>query len=574
MNYRNRIAGPVKCITAWLAGVAILATLAPVCRAQDASTPGQTPIKSINLLDADLQYAVNTLRQLTGVQIVIEANDKPYGHVTMSVEDRTLDQVLRNMCIAAGASVRFQDGIYFIGPKGAAPSIESPITRPDAEPVERVKPRSRMEKIRLQNMRPTEVLYYLGIDQGYLNQIEHSMQTSEFGRANNPWRNVDTRYPTIQNLNAAPQAPPVVPTATNGFSQENRATGPGGENAQGFGGGRGGGGFGGGGIGGGGFGGGGLGGGGIGGGGIGGGGRGGGLGGGIGGGQGGAGAALLPDGVEAVIGYDLDNSIIVVGTDESIRDMKQRINLLDIAPKQIMVKAEFVTVSQNDLRTFGIDWTVQRGNLNAGTSGFAGGPVFLNYATGNVVASLRATLTEGKGRLINSPMVTTLNNVPVNIIIGRQVPVFLTSPIAAGNGTVVLQTTLIPVPVFTGLFVIPRINGDDSISMSVTPFVNDIVDTVTGPDGSTAPIIATQSITVNRRIRNGETMVIGGLISKNDQTSIRRVPLLGELPLIGGLFQSKNVTIADTELLIFITPSIIRDTIVGGGSVAPGGPTP
>jgi general secretion pathway protein D len=464
--------------------------------------------------------------------------------------------------------VRFQDGIYFIGPKGAVPqpAIENPNSRPDAEPVERVKPRSRMEKIRLQNMRPTEVLYYLGIDQGYLNQLERFMQTNEFGRANNPWRNVDTRYPTIQNLNAAPQAPPVVPTATNGFNQENRSTGPGGENAQGFGGG----GFGGGGRGGGGAG---IGGGGFGGGGLGGGG--GGIGGGQRGGQqGGAAGALLPPDVEAVIGYDLDNSIIIVGSDEAIREMKQRINLLDIAPKQVMIRAEFVTVSQNDLRTFGIDWTVQRGNLNAGTRGFAGGPVFLNYATGNVVASLRATLTEGKGRLINSPMVTTLNNVPVNILIGRQVPVFLTSPIAAGNGTVVLQTTLIPVPVFTGLFVIPRINGDDSISMNVTPFVNDIVDTVTGPDGTTAPVLASQSITVNRRIRNGDTMVIGGLISKNDQTSIRRVPLLGELPLIGNLFQSKNVTIADTELLIFITPSIIRDTIVGGGTVAPGGPTP
>lgn len=571
MGYRTRSVGLARGIAACVLGIAAFGTAIPSACAQDNASPGQIVVKRVDLLDADLQYAVGLLRQQTGVQIVIQqAVDKPYGHVTVSLEDKPLDQVLRNMCFSAGASMRFQDGVYFIEPKGLTPVIEAPV-KPE-EPVEKPRLKTRTEKIRLQNMRPTEVLYYLGIDQGYVNQMERMMQMESFG-ANKPWKNVDTRYPTLQNLNAAPSAPPIVPTASgtpNG--QENRSAGPGGENLQGFGGGFGGGGRGGGGIGGGGFGGGGLGGGGLGGGGLGGGGRG---GGGLGGGQG-AGQALLPDGVEAVIGYDLDNSIIVVGTDEAIREMKQRVNLLDIAPKQVMVRAEFVTVSQNDLRTFGIDWTVQRGNLNAGTSGFAGGPVFLNYATGNVVAQLRATLTEGKGRLINSPMVTTLNNVPVNIIIGRQVPVFLTSPVAAGNGTVVLQTTLIPVPVFTGLFVTPRINGDDSISMNVTPFVNDIVDTVTGPDGTTAPVIATQSITVNRRIRNGETMVIGGLISKNDQTSIRKVPLLGELPLIGQLFQAKNVTIADSELLIFITPSIIRDTVAGGGTAAPGGggPTP
>jgi type II secretory pathway component GspD/PulD (secretin) len=232
-----------------------------------------------------------------------------------------------------------------------------------------------------------------------------------------------------------------------------------------------------------------------------------------------------------------------------------------------MVRAEFVTLSQNDLKTFGIDWQVARGNLLAGNSGFAGGPVFLNYATGNVIAQLRATLTEGRARLINSPMATTLNNVPVSLILQRQVPVFVTSPVAAGNGTVVLATQLIPVPVASGLQVTPRINGDESISMTVTPFLSDIVDTVTGPDGTTAPVISSQFITVSRRIRNGETMVIGGLISKNDQVSIRRVPLFGDLPLIGGLFQGRSVTVADSELLIFITPYIIRDSPAGGATV-------
>jgi type II secretory pathway component HofQ len=128
--------------------------------------------------------------------------------------------------------------------------------------------------------------------------------------------------------------------------------------------------------------------------------------------------------------------------------------------------------------------------------------------------------------------------------------------------------------VFTGITVIPRINGDESISMFVTPFVTDVVDTVTGPDGTTAPVLTQQVFPVNRRIRNGETMVIGGLIAKNDQTSIRKVPLLGDLPLIGNLFTGRSLTVSDSELLVFITPSIIRDTVPGGGTATAGGVTP
>jgi type II secretory pathway component GspD/PulD (secretin) len=70
-------------------------------------------------------------------------------------------------------------------------------------------------------------------------------------------------------------------------------------------------------------------------------------------------------------------------------------------------------------------------------------------------------------------------------------------------------------------------------------------------------------------------MVIGGLITKNDQTSIRKVPLLGDLPLIGSLFTSRSLTVDDSELLVFVTPSIIRDTVPGGGgATVAGGVTP
>ncbi|MGC8667604.1 MAG: type II secretion system protein GspD [Chthonomonadales bacterium] len=583
MGYRGYTAGLLASI-ATLALCCVLMAAAPACRAQNKAA-GQTILERVDFMDADLQQAVNSLVKMTGIEIGFEPGDKPYKRITLTLENRPLDFVLKRMCELAGASVREDNGVYIIGPKQAEAPKPVQAEAPPPTPAPRL--RTRVEKIRLQNSRPTEILRYFGVDQSPLGEEEQA-RYERFANSINPYRIAEKRFgtepslqnlspSTIQNLNT-PQVPPVVPT-TNPVGpapQENRSSAPGTEQGQGYGGGFGGiGGIGGGFGGRGGFGG-GLGGfggqGGFGGGrgGFGGFGGQGGIGGGFGGQGGGFAQYLVPEGVQAIIGYDVDNSIIVVGTDDAIREMKQRINLLDIAPKQVEIRAEFVTVSENDLRTFGIDWQIQRADFQAGTTGFAGGPVFLNYATGNVVAALRTTLTEGKGRIINSPMVTTLNNVPVTIQIGREVPVFVTSPIAAGNGTVVLQTALIPVGVFSGLTVWPRINGDDSISMYVEPFLQDIVGTVTGPDGTTAPIITTQDIAVNRRIRNDDTMVIGGLISKNDTTSINKVPLFADLPLIGQFFKSTSVTVNDEELLIFVTPHIIRDTPPAGPTVSGG----
>ncbi len=523
-------------------------------------------VKQIDLTDANLQSAINLLRLQTGIDIVIEASDHPYGRVTLSLTNMPIDQVLKLMCDAAGASFKKEGDVYLIGPKGAfkdeKPKDNSGVSsnpQPAAAPVH-----MRTVAIHLQNSTPSEILAYLGLNQGTLNDLkQQAMPSFTPGPV---WQNVApwmmNQAQTVSQTNQA--VPPSVPipssspnlSANRAPNSSEEAGQIGGFRGGGYGGGAGG--YGGGG----GYG-----------------GRAGGLAGGLGAGGGagvgGAGAAatqLLPHGMEAPIAYDLDNSIIVRGTDEAIRQFKELVRLLDVAPKQVMIKAEFVTVSQNDLKTFGINWTLSHANLQAGTSGFAAGPVYLNYATGNVVAQLRATLTEGKGQLVNAPVVTTMNNVPVSIEIGTQEPVFIQSPVAAGNGTVVLQTQLIPVTVFTGLSVIPRINGDNTITMLLLPQVNDITGTVTGPGGLTAPIVSTEYMTVNRRIKSGDTMVVGGLITKNDQTSIQRVPLFSDLPLIGSLFTSKSVTVSDQELLIFVTPTILTDNAgTGTSAVTVGG---
>jgi general secretion pathway protein D len=550
-------------------------------------------VQRVDLVDADLQAAVRMLMAQTGVEIVIEASDKPYGRINLMLEKRPLDTVLQMICRAAGASVRTEGGVYVIGAKDKAPAVETPKSaeQPATPAVPQAPKRYRTERIAVQRSRPSEIVNFLThADISGRGDFLRSMMFETLG---------DRKIGYGADINAGgtgrgpgplvndAQPPSVVPTGPAASGNDREANQFGGGMRGGGGGMRGGGGgYGGyGGGGGGQFGGGGYGGGGQFGGGRGGFGGGGQLGGGGGqlgggGGQfggGGGGNSLVPENIESMLAYDIDNTIIVRTSDEdALRELKEIIRLLDIAPKQLMIKAEFVEVSQDDVRQFGIDWQLARGNLVAGNPGFAAGQVFMNYATGNVAAQLRATLTEGKGRLVSSPMVTTLNNLPVSLAIGREIPVFITSPTAGGNGVVVLQTDLQTVQAQSGMDVLARINGDDTITLTIAPFVSDISGQVTGPEGTTAPIISYQTIgPITRRVRNGDSIAIAGLVRKNDGTSIKKVPLFGDLPLIGQLFQSREYRVSDSELLVFVTPSILPDPSGAAGTVTVGGaPTP
>jgi type II secretory pathway component GspD/PulD (secretin) len=262
----------------------------------------------------------------------------------------------------------------------------------------------------------------------------------------------------------------------------------------------------------------------------------------------------------------------------ALRQLREIIRLLDVKPRQLMIKAEFVTVTENDINSFGINFQFQKVNLIGGTNtGFAGtgGQAFLQYAIGNLSAQLSFALSQGHGKLVAAPMATTLNNMPVSFSINTTEPVFESTPIVTAGGTTVISQTIIPIAVTTGLFVNARINGDESITMFGTAFASAVGAPITGPDGESYPNITTQTAPIQRIIRNGDTMVIAGLNSKNDVVTVLKVPLLGDLPLVGNLFRSRSVTSNDSELLVFITPTIIPERIsnaaIGGGAGPAGG---
>lgn len=529
-----------------------------------------------------LESAVNLLEKETGLQVVLtEDPDRPFSPVNVSLVKQPIDVIMKAIAQSAGADLWVEDGIYHIGPKGSAPKPKKEETAQPVLPPQQEE--KHIVKIKLQYTAPSTILRILGINNPdepdfleyvrrlglkYLLHQEMPDYSSPVPSGNRPVFitpygpavSVGPSAP-IQGYNGASDfTPPAVSNMPLTSDQSAHRS----DDSDFFGRGQGfpGGGFPGGGFPGGGqFG------------------PGGGqfpggqapgapgaTGGGAGAGQIGTGgnlSNLLPNGMTPgdISALDADNSLLVRGTPAQIQELRQLIRLLDVKPKQILISAQFVTVTENALNAFGINWSLAKGqfvsgaNLNFSASNTA----FIQYAAGNVQTQLSWILTQGQGKVLTSPTASTLNGVPAVFENVQEVPVITQTPVIGPNGTVVVTTSYTLFPVTVELIVTPYINNDNSITLLGQLISSNILGSVTNPAGGSIPIIGFQQAIVTRIVYNGQSMVINGLTNKQDNTSISKVPLLGDLPLIGTLFRSRSTTNNDSDLLVFITPKIIPD---------------
>ena len=275
----------------------------------------------------------------------------------------------------------------------------------------------------------------------------------------------------------------------------------------------------------------------------------GGIGGGIGGGVGGGGA------------FD---HILVTDTHYNFDRIEEVIFKLDKRIPQINIAVKFIETKLGVDERMGIDW-----NLRAKLSG----PTFetaidslLGIGLGRWNSLRIATLslplfttiinilsTDTDTRLIQEPQVTTFDNTLATLTVGTTIPV--TVPIAEG-GLVAQQLTYEDQEINVTLSVLPRINEGRFISMTVTAIVQSLVG-FTGPQAD-RPIVSQQFTQTQVMVANGETLLIGGMIFDQNFETISKVPILGSIPLIKKMFTHRTTSLEQRELLIFITPNIVK----------------
>lgn len=535
---------------------AALATLIVAPVAAPAQALPEDILVDINLKDADMVEATRMLTKQTGLQFVIEPSEDPFPRITLGLLQRPAKEVLQYICTSAGASWRRDpNGVYIISKlaKGVKEYVPPPV-----DPVV-VKQPLTVKKFTVLKGNANEILHRI-MNRPW-NPLKGYSDLNDFGRLMAPQT---TRFiggePVLNVAEKPTQFQPMVPIQNNAESGASiMLPGESARGQAGFGGPGGQGGFGGpgGGLGG-----------------QGGGGLGGQGGGGLGGGLGGQGTLRGGDGLVGqsidFITYDpTDNSLVVRGNEEDIANLQRYIQMFDVAPKQVVVKVEFITTSSSFSRSLGFDWLYERGTVFAGVRpgsfARAGDPIFLNYATGNVTSRMRSLLSNGRGKVVQAPIIRTLNNQPASVLSQVQTSIFISQVVSVGNGQIITVPQLVNFTITTGLSVAPRINDDGYITMFINVPVQDFGQLRTGPNGEQVPDLLSQTISVVARVKNGETIALGGLTRKSDQGTEQKFPILGDLPIIGQFFRSTTGERNNTELLIFVTPTVIDDDAGGIG---------
>ena len=264
---------------------------------------------------------------------------------------------------------------------------------------------------------------------------------------------------------------------------------------------------------------------------------------------------------------------------ESIRAFIELVNRR--ITQQVEIEARIVEVTLRDEQKLGVDWDLAASTLDgvrvqarapldvAGVGGtLLGANSFAaTLGFGRASAVIQALKQQGEVKPVAQPRLRALNNQTAFIKVGEDRPFFrlqqTTTLQQPGATTAFNQTqetfSVSTITIGTILAVTPQIDGDRMITLDVLPAITRLQAIVTSPDGrQTAPVTEVKQASTIVRLRDGETAIIGGLISEETAETERRIPLLGKLPLIGAAFRSKANLRARTELVIFLTPRLVR----------------
>ena len=260
------------------------------------------------------------------------------------------------------------------------------------------------------------------------------------------------------------------------------------------------------------------------------------------------------------------------GDDSSVIDLLEMEH-----PSQIRLEAQIIEINSDYTKNLGIQYWSQTpgsnsssdsstGNSNSGitvgTAGlFYGGEDFsstrkhggwLGSHVANVNVTLQALINEGKARILSRPSITTMSGKTANILIGGRIPI----PVSDGNGNVSIDWHEYGVK----LNIEPVVDSEDKITSKVHAEVSTL-DYSHGVkiDSFSVPGIATREAESEVNVRSGMTMAIGGLINSEDAKIVSKIPLLGDLPIIGRFFRHTSNTRDKREVIILITPTLVAD---------------
>lgn len=277
------------------------------------------------------------------------------------------------------------------------------------------------------------------------------------------------------------------------------------------------------------------------------------------------------------------NAIVVRGTPAAIASIEPLITDLDVRRPQVLIEAAIAEITGDDAEQLGVQLGAGGAALNVGNGAAtsftsdngpslgkiltvlgvpAGGLIGEGFSgnlkvTDNFSILVQALGISSKANLLSVPQVTVLDNESAEIVVGQNVP-FLTGSILTNTSSATPYTTIERRDVGITLRIIPRINAGEVVRLEVSQEASSIASGLTVQ----ASDLITNTRTINTTVLadNGQTIVLGGLVSDDRLESKRQVPVLGDIPIVGELFKSRKESRSKRTLFIFLRPTIIRDS--------------
>ena len=275
-----------------------------------------------------------------------------------------------------------------------------------------------------------------------------------------------------------------------------------------------------------------------------------------------------------IVPDELTNSLLVRASQRDYDVIKEAVDQLDIRPLQVLIEVLIVEARQDRSASFGTSFfvpqqSIDKGNATAGGSLTGAGlgdlvVQIMKLGRANIDATLSAAASRGDVEIISRPVLLASNNQEARFLVGSQRPFVQVSrslPTETAQRDQVIQYR----DVGTKLTVRPTINQDDYVSLLIQQEINQATSEVQ----FSAPVISTREAVTQVLVKNGQTIVIGGLRDQQKDATQGGIPILSGLPLIGGLFGHAERKATRTELYLFLTPRILKTDADADSVTAP-----
>jgi type IV pilus assembly protein PilQ len=271
-----------------------------------------------------------------------------------------------------------------------------------------------------------------------------------------------------------------------------------------------------------------------------------------------------------MVEYERDNNAVIINDIPRVanRIAEMAVNL-DTRISQVEITAKMVDVDVEVIRELGVQWqalNLMSSSANAAADVVSGNPLvdpFAQFRVGTVQSwgelmfTLEALERDNRANIISNPRITTTDNKEATILVGKEIPLIVADE--AGNAITELKK------IGVTLQVTPHVNSDMTITMDLHPEISELSSQATVQGGV---IISLQESDTRVIVRDGETAVIGGLIQEVETEIKNGIPVLKDVPVLGGLFRFSNDTKKKRELIIFVTPRIVGDVVDKAGDLS------